>query len=99
MAVDRLLALDKRDRYPTGDAALRALAPFSAGDHGSLRLTSIVDALLPAPRASAHDVLADPSRRTLTAAPSSHGDRVAYGPAPVAPSFALNEAPHDAERS
>ena len=50
MAIDRLLALDIRDRYPNCDAALRALAPFAAGDLGSLRLAAIVDALLPPPR-------------------------------------------------
>ena len=32
MAIDRHLALDKSDRFPSCDAALRALAPFSAGD-------------------------------------------------------------------
>jgi len=49
MAIDRLLALDMRDRFPNCDAALRALAPFGAGDFGSLRLAAIVDAVLPPP--------------------------------------------------
>ncbi len=47
IAIDRLLALDMRDRFPTCDAALRALAGFGAGEFGSLRLAAIVDALLP----------------------------------------------------
>jgi serine/threonine-protein kinase len=53
MAVDRHLALDKRDRFPTCDAALRALAPFGAGDFGSLRLSASVGGLLPAPHTRA----------------------------------------------
>lgn len=47
MAVDRLLALDKRDRFDGCDAALRALASFSAGDSGSLRVSSIIEVLVP----------------------------------------------------
>jgi serine/threonine-protein kinase len=52
-AIDRHLALDKRDRFGDCDASLRALAPFSAGDMGSLRLASIVAELLAVPRAPA----------------------------------------------
>jgi hypothetical protein len=48
LAVDRLLALDKADRFPSCDAAVRALAPFGAGDMGALRLASIIADVLPA---------------------------------------------------
>jgi serine/threonine-protein kinase len=89
MAIDRLLALDMRDRYPNCDAALRALAPFAAGDLGSLRLASIVDTLLPrepSPRTS------PPSRAAITQSAGVESSRyeqnekevacdlVAYGP-------------------
>jgi serine/threonine protein kinase len=40
--VERLLAIRKGDRFATADDALRALAPFGAGDLGSLRLASLV---------------------------------------------------------
>jgi serine/threonine-protein kinase len=58
MAADRLLALDPRDRFADADAALRAMAPFSAGDLGSLRLASIlsgVRAAVPPPPTSRGD--------------------------------------------
>jgi serine/threonine protein kinase len=48
-AVDRLLALDPRDRFPSCDAAIRALAPFAAGDMAPLRLAPIVAAAVPRP--------------------------------------------------
>jgi serine/threonine protein kinase len=48
-AVDRLLALDPRDRFPSCDAAIRALAPFAAGDMAPLRLAPIVGASFPSP--------------------------------------------------
>jgi serine/threonine-protein kinase len=105
MAIDRLLALDMRDRYPSCDAALRALAPFAAGDFGSLRLAAIVDALVP--RAPAVDV-APASRAAVTeSAPRLESradgaqkevacDLVAYGPSrgreEVAANLVLNEA-------
>jgi serine/threonine protein kinase len=50
-AVDRLLALDIGDRYSSCDAAIRALAPFAAGDMASLRLAPILAAAVPAPLA------------------------------------------------
>lgn len=40
--VETLLAPRRRDRPATADDALRALAPFSAGDLGSLRLAALV---------------------------------------------------------
>ena len=40
--VERLLAYRRQDRFAGGDEALRALAPFSAGDLGSLRLAALV---------------------------------------------------------
>jgi serine/threonine-protein kinase len=40
--VEKLLALRRGDRFATADDALRALAPFGAGDLGSLRLASLV---------------------------------------------------------
>jgi serine/threonine-protein kinase len=43
-AVSRLLENDANDRYPCADDALRALAPYSAGDLGSLRLAALVRA-------------------------------------------------------
>jgi serine/threonine-protein kinase len=93
MTLDRLLALDKRDRYPSCDAALRALAPFSAGDLGSLRLATIVDALVPRPRIT----IAHPSRPTVTA---SDGDRVAYAPSPdPRRTLMLNEPPRSSDRN
>ena len=80
-AIDRLLALDKRDRFPTCDAALRALAPFAAGDFGSLRLAAIVDAVLPTPRRLAVSARAAPGspnpRRGSTPAPLDRGRRTA----------------------
>jgi serine/threonine-protein kinase len=42
--VDRLIARRPEDRYATAEDALRALAPFGAGELGSLRLSSIVAA-------------------------------------------------------
>jgi serine/threonine protein kinase len=48
-AVDRLLAFDREDRFESADAAMRALAPFSAGEVGSLRLASIVEDSVPRP--------------------------------------------------
>jgi serine/threonine-protein kinase len=50
-AVDRLLALDIHDRFPSCDAAIRALAPFAAGDMASLRLAPILAAAVPTPLA------------------------------------------------
>jgi serine/threonine-protein kinase len=47
VGVDRLLALDKRDRFPDCDAALRAIGPFGAGELGSLRLASIMTSAVP----------------------------------------------------
>jgi serine/threonine-protein kinase len=44
-AVDRSIERDPSRRFATADAALRAFAPFSAGELGSLRLTGIVAAL------------------------------------------------------
>ena len=41
-AVDRLLAGDRRARFPCAEDALRALAPFSAGETACLRLASLV---------------------------------------------------------
>ncbi len=43
--VERLLAHRPGDRFAGGDEALRALAPFSAGDLGSLRLAALVAAI------------------------------------------------------
>ena len=40
-AVDRLLAHDRMDRFACADDALRALAPFGAGELGPLRLASL----------------------------------------------------------
>ncbi len=98
MAVDRLLALDKKDRFASCDDALRALGPHSAGELGSLRLTSIVEALVP--RVTVPTGV--PSHRTLSEAPlsapflasaSHRGDHVAYGPSlPSTPApLSLNE--------
>ncbi len=41
-AVERLLAVPRDDRFACADDALRALAPFSAGEMGSLRLATLV---------------------------------------------------------
>jgi serine/threonine-protein kinase len=90
MAIDRLLALDMRDRFATCDDALRALGPFAAGDLGSLRLAGIVDAVLPRP----HSQVPPGSRRALTESaprvepeaspPGGRGcDLVADGPSPA----------------
>jgi serine/threonine-protein kinase len=96
MAIDRLLALDIRDRFPTCDAALRALAPFAAGDLGSLRLAAIVEAVLPRPK----PVLSSPKRAGHTESaprldpvlPKERAcDLVAYGPPRSAPDLAVNE--------
>ncbi len=43
--VDRLLARRPEDRYATPEDALRALAPFGAGELGSLRLGALVAAI------------------------------------------------------
>jgi serine/threonine-protein kinase len=43
-ACDRMLRPDVDERFPCADDALRALAPFSAGDFGSLRLRELVKA-------------------------------------------------------
>jgi serine/threonine-protein kinase len=43
--VERLLAHRRDERFACADDALRALAPFSAGDLGSLRLAALVAAL------------------------------------------------------
>jgi serine/threonine protein kinase len=40
-AVDRLLRPSPNERFPCADDALRAMAPFSAGDFGSLRLAAL----------------------------------------------------------
>jgi serine/threonine-protein kinase len=86
-AVDRLLALDRRDRFPTCDAALRALAPFSAGELGSLRLASILEATLPAPRPARVALGRDGGEDTQSAPMSdlpltgANGDHVASEPA------------------
>jgi serine/threonine-protein kinase len=42
VCVARLLALRREDRFACADDALRALAPFSAGEMGSLRLAALV---------------------------------------------------------
>jgi serine/threonine-protein kinase len=41
--VDRLVARRRQDRFASAEDALRALAPFGAGEFGSLRLASFVD--------------------------------------------------------
>jgi eukaryotic-like serine/threonine-protein kinase len=41
-AVERLLELRAHDRYACADDALRALAPYSAGDLGSLRISQLL---------------------------------------------------------
>jgi serine/threonine-protein kinase len=41
--VDRLVARRRQDRFASAEDALRALAPFGAGELGSLRLASFVD--------------------------------------------------------
>lgn len=51
-AVDRLLANRRENRFATAEDALRALAPFGAGELGSLRLGALVAPLASA-RASA----------------------------------------------
>jgi serine/threonine protein kinase len=51
----RLLAARPRDRYPSPDAALRALAPHGAGEIGPLRMSALVAAC----RAS-HDIRCHP---------------------------------------
>jgi serine/threonine-protein kinase len=48
--VGRLLGREPATRYPTAEAALRALAPFGAGELGSLRLTGILADLRPGSR-------------------------------------------------
>ncbi|HEX8792738.1 MAG TPA: serine/threonine-protein kinase [Polyangiaceae bacterium] len=45
LAVDRLLERLAHARFATADDALRSLAPFGAGELGSLRLASLVEAL------------------------------------------------------
>jgi serine/threonine protein kinase len=95
MAIDRLLALDPRDRFQSCDAALRALAPFGAGDLGSLRLAAIVDSVLPRADGNRETSIpsALPSRSGTESAPrldsgprssvprrASGSDLVAYGP-------------------
>jgi serine/threonine protein kinase len=56
-AVDRLLAHRRQDRFATAEDALRALAPFGAGELGSLRLGAIVAPLVSARAAmSMHDI-------------------------------------------
>ncbi len=95
-AVDRLLALDKRDRFASCDAALRALAPFGEGEAGSLRLASIFESVLPMRRSEAPsreasspevnragDTLSAPKAapRPDLAPATREGDHVAYGPA------------------
>lgn len=45
-AVDRLLERLPHARFTTADDALRSLAPFGAGELGSLRLSSLVEALV-----------------------------------------------------
>jgi serine/threonine-protein kinase len=44
-ALARLLESDPSRRYPCAEDALRALAPYSAGDLGSLRLASLERAI------------------------------------------------------
>jgi eukaryotic-like serine/threonine-protein kinase len=105
--IDRLLALDMRDRFPDCDAALRALGPFSAGDLGSLRLAAIVDALLPrqeVPKSSrsavggmtesAPKLDSLPPEVAPDARPPMEGrcDLVAYRPPPIHADLAVNEA-------
>jgi serine/threonine-protein kinase len=51
-AIARLLALGPHERYACADDALRALAPYSAGDGGALRLARLVRELTPAPTSS-----------------------------------------------
>ncbi len=41
-AAERLLELHSHDRYACADDALRALAPYSAGDLGSLRISALL---------------------------------------------------------
>jgi eukaryotic-like serine/threonine-protein kinase len=47
--VERLLAIRKGDRFASADDALRALAPFGAGDLGSLRLASLIATVVESP--------------------------------------------------
>jgi serine/threonine protein kinase len=44
-AISRLVATAPDDRFACADDALRALAPYSAGDFGSLRLASLMRAI------------------------------------------------------
>jgi eukaryotic-like serine/threonine-protein kinase len=114
LAIDRLLALDMRDRFPSCDAALRALAGFGAGEFGSLRLAAIVAALLPraeAPKSrrsvpaglteSAPKLDSPPDTARDPNRPMEGAcDLVAYQPPPIHADLAVNEetAP-ESERS
>jgi len=66
-AVARLLAGEPGERYACADDALRTLAPYSAGDLGSLRLASIMHAIDARPsektNAEEHDDDARPTPR------------------------------------
>jgi serine/threonine protein kinase len=85
MAVDRFLALDKRDRFPSCDAALRSLAPFGAGDMGSLRLASIVESFLPSPPHRPSFPLAKQPGDTRSAPKLDAEKDVPHGPSCEAP--------------
>ncbi|HEY2509587.1 MAG TPA: serine/threonine-protein kinase, partial [Polyangiaceae bacterium] len=77
-AVDRMLALDRRDRYADCDAALRAIAHFSAGETGSLRLASLLELAI---GSESPDAIAkvSPADRTQTS-PGPGLARAAHGP-------------------
>lgn len=78
-AVDRMLALDRRDRYADCDAALRAIAHFSAGDTGSLRLATLLELAIGSSPATPK---ADAADRTQTSPGSNRPGlaRASHGP-------------------
>ena len=91
IVIDRLLALDMRDRFQSCDDALRALWPFSAGDGGSLRLASIIEALLPRPRVHAPKS----SARGLTESAPRLDAPLRHSPLPSASGFPPGPGPEE----
>jgi serine/threonine protein kinase len=64
--VERLLRPAPADRFATADDALRALAPFSAGDFGALRLASIARAIGSERSASGAEAAPSPTKTRVT---------------------------------
>jgi serine/threonine-protein kinase len=82
LVTSRLLAPRREDRFSSADDALRALAPFSAGEMGSLRLAALVRRSMEAGSGGDEE---RPSGRLITRRTASASHTTPPSPTPLTP--------------